>query len=240
MEGRERAGGAGGGLVWGEGRGVSSSYQGGGEGREGEGQALAERSLCFPHAEVAAKGISVSPAGAQSVRAPVRVVKRAACPISTGRGTRRVRLVWGEGRGVSSSYQGGGGGAGARSVRAPVRVVKRRARARKDERSWYSSPSRLVLRRAKGWRGYEHEEQDEYEKQEEQEHQQEHARVPAARAEDAGRGAHGSCTRASAWVRRSLDTRSVKACACRRRQSLRLWAPSVPQVMGPAPRQSER
>jgi len=38
----------------------------------------------------------------------------AACPISTGGGTRRVRLVRGVGRGVSDQY-GGQGGAGARS-----------------------------------------------------------------------------------------------------------------------------
>jgi len=42
----------------------------------------------------------------------------AACPISTGSGTRRVRLVRGEGRGVSTQYEEGGGG-GPASPRRP-------------------------------------------------------------------------------------------------------------------------
>jgi hypothetical protein len=46
-------------------------------------------------------------------------VRDAACPISTGRGTRRVRLVRGEGRGVSDSYEGGG--QLSRTVRPPPR-----------------------------------------------------------------------------------------------------------------------
>jgi len=36
-------------------------------------------------------------------------VRDAARPVGTGRGTRRARLVRGEGRGVSTSYEGGGG-----------------------------------------------------------------------------------------------------------------------------------
>jgi len=39
-----------------------------------------------------------------------------ACPISTGGRTRRVRLVRGEGRGVSDQYEGGGRGARADSA----------------------------------------------------------------------------------------------------------------------------
>jgi hypothetical protein len=41
----------------------------------------------------------------------------AACPISTGGGTRRVQLVRGEGRGVSTQYEGGGGWQPARAAR---------------------------------------------------------------------------------------------------------------------------
>jgi len=50
-----------------------------------------------------------------------------ACPISTGRGTRRVRLVRGEGRAVSIWYEGGGERKTAAAVRA-LQCVQSRGR----------------------------------------------------------------------------------------------------------------
>jgi len=52
------------------------------------------------------------------------------CPVSTGGGTRRVRLVREEGRGVSSQYRREGGGGGAnqrRDARALVHHLEPRA-----------------------------------------------------------------------------------------------------------------
>ena len=70
-----------------------------------------------------------SPRGAVGFVRQVRATppsrrRDAACPISTGRGTRRVQLVRGEGLGVSDQYEGRGGG-GLRCI--PPRCCRRAA-----------------------------------------------------------------------------------------------------------------
>jgi hypothetical protein len=73
----------------------------------------------------------------QLLRAAVRTCERdAACPISTGRGTQRVHLVRGEGRGVSGQYEWGGG----------VRTATHYRRAR-DKRA----PAASLLPRLRPW-----------------------------------------------------------------------------------------
>ena len=79
-----------------------------------------------------------------------------ACPISTGGGTRRVRLVRGEGRGVSEQYRGGGPGRGrSRRSSSAARPRWRWARtptATRDPRSTTSARSTRCARPARGTR----------------------------------------------------------------------------------------
>ena len=89
-------------------------------GREREGEKERARTKGPPHIAMSHSpwmSSSTPPAGPcrSSAGSTGLRMRDAACPISTGRGTRRVQLVRDEGRGVSTEYEeGGGGGTGLR------------------------------------------------------------------------------------------------------------------------------